>query len=86
MARGLFTVGFTEAEILAILHKAKTMLLEGKTLMTWNDSDTSATKAFPMPPADVLEECQHALRALFPETYGARRRAARSSVPDYLYK
>jgi hypothetical protein len=41
MARGLFITGFTIAGALAIQHRAKERLLEGKTVMNWNDADTS---------------------------------------------
>jgi len=71
MARGLFVTAFTVAEVLAIQARAKDMLLEGKTLMNWSDSGTSAGKQFAMPVAQVLEECAHALRVLDPATYGA---------------
>jgi hypothetical protein len=81
MAQGLFTVGFTVAEILQIQTKAKQMLLEGKTLMTWSDSGSSAGKQFAMPVKETLEECAFALRKMAPETYGGRRRTiGRSSI------
>jgi hypothetical protein len=81
MAQGLFTIGFTVAEILQIQTKAKQMLLEGKTLMTWSESGSSAGKQFAMPVKETLEECAFALRKLEPETYGGRRRTiGRSSI------
>ena len=61
-AKGLFTRGFTEEEVKQIQTTAKKMLLEGKTLMSWNDGSTSVSKQFAMPVADVLEECTYALR------------------------
>lgn len=70
MARGLFVTGFTVAEVLAIQAKAKELLLEGKTLMNWSDSGTSAGKQFTMPIDEVLAECAHALLTLDPFTYG----------------
>ena len=70
MARGLFVTGFTVSEVLAIQARAKELLLEGKTLMNWSDSGTSAGKQFTMPVDEVLEECAHALRLLDPDTYG----------------
>ena len=54
MARGLFITGFTVAEVLAIQQRAKEMLLEGKTIMNWNDADTSVGKQFSMPVDQVL--------------------------------
>jgi hypothetical protein len=80
MAQGLFTVGFTVAEILRIQEKAKEMLLEGKTLMSWSDSGSNASKQFPMTVKETLEECAHALRVLDPATFGRRRRLAHSSI------
>ena len=81
MAKGLFTIGFTVAEIIAIQAKAKQFLLEGKTLMAWGESGSTATKQFPMTVADTLDECAHALRVLDPQTYGRRRRVQISRIP-----
>jgi hypothetical protein len=81
MAKGLFTIGFTVAEIIAIQAKAKQFLLEGKTLMAWAESGSTATKQFPMTVADTLDECAHALRVLDPQTYGRRRRVQISRMP-----
>ncbi|MCH7228570.1 hypothetical protein [Haloferula sp. A504] len=86
MARGLFTTGFTVAEILAIQQRAKDLLLEGKTIMNWNDAETSVGKQFSMPVADVLEECVHGLRVLDPETYGRVRIAGASFIEGHLPK
>ena len=85
MAQGLFTVGFTVAEVLRIQAKAKDMLMEGKTLMIWADSGSNATKQFPMTVKETLDECAHALRVLDPATYGRRRRVA-SSFINHLAK
>ena len=84
MARGLFITGFTVAEVLAIQAKAKALILEGKTIMNWNDAETSASKQFTMPPADVLEECAYALKVLDPATYGRKRVAGASFVSGFL--
>jgi hypothetical protein len=84
MAQGLFVVGFTIAEIVLIQSKAKEMLMEGKTLMSWADGGSNATRQFAMPVKEVLEECAFALRTLDPETYGARRRTAQSGVSAFL--
>ena len=86
MAQGLFTVGFTVAEVLQIQAKAKEMLLEGKTMMSWGDSGSTVAKQFAMPVKEVLEECAFALRTLDPQTYGPRRRVAQSSICGYLPK
>ncbi len=80
MAKGSFTVGFTVAEILRIQAKAKEILMEGKTLMSWADSGSTATKQFPMTVEQTLDECAHALRVLDPATFGRRRRIAHSSI------
>jgi len=74
MAQGLFIVGFTVEEVRAIQAKAKQLLLEGKTIMSWNDSGSSVTKQFALTVKETLEECAHALRVLDPATYRPRRR------------
>ena len=84
MAQGLFTTGLTVAEVLQIQAKAKEILMEGKTLMAWGDSGSTATKQFAMPVKEVLEECKFALRTLDPETYGPRRNVAQSRGGWYL--
>lgn len=86
MARGLFITGFTISEVLAIQQRAKEFLIEGKTLMTWNEAGSSASKQFTMPVDEVLEECGHALRVLDPATYGRPRNVAVSQVSGYLPK
>ena len=86
MARGLFITGFTISEVLAIQQRAKEFLIEGKTLMAWNEAGSSATKQFTMPIDQVLEECAHALRILDPATYGKPRTVAVSQVSGYLPK
>ena len=86
MARGLFTTGFTVAEVLAIQRRAKEMLLEGKTILNWNDADTSVSKQFVLPVDQVLDECGHALRVLDPSTYGKPRIAVTSFIDGYLPK
>ena len=86
MARGLFTIGFTVSEVLAIQARAKEFLLEGKTIMNWNDADTSVAKQFTMPIDQVLEECAYALRILDPITYGRPRTVAASFISGHLAK
>ena len=86
MARGLFITGFTVSEVLAIQARAKELILEGKTIMNWNDAETSVSKQFTMPVDQVLEECAHALRVLDPATYGRPRIAAASYISGYLPK
>ena len=85
MAKGLFIVGFTKEEVLAIQAKAKALLLEGKTIMSWSDGGgTSVSKQQVMPVAEVLEECAYALRKLDPATYAKRPAAPGSYVPHRL--
>jgi len=86
MARGLFITGFSVAEVRAIQQRAKDLLLEGKTIMNWNDADTSVSKQFAMPVDQVLEECAHALRILDPATYGRPRIAVTSFISGHLPK
>lgn len=83
MAQGLFITGFTVAEVLSIQAKAKQMLMEGKTLMSWGDSGSSVTKQFPMSVKETLEECAFALRVLDPVTYAPARRVDQSTV-DFI--
>lgn len=60
-AKGLFIKGFTETEVKQIQATAKKLLMEGKTIMSWNDGSTSVSKQLTMPIADILEECAYAL-------------------------
>jgi hypothetical protein len=80
MARGLFVVGFEAEEVEAILAKAKEMLTEGKTLMSWGEGGSSASKQFAMPVVDVLAECAYALPILDPETYSKKRRVGATRI------
>ena len=60
-AKGLFIKGFTELEVQQIQANAKKLLMEGKTIMSWNDGSTSVSKQLTMPITDILEECAYAL-------------------------
>lgn len=71
MASGIFTTGFTKEEVLQIQAKAKKMVMDGKTVMSWGDSGTTVTKQFPIDVKEVLIECAYALKILDPETYGS---------------
>ena len=86
MARGLFITGFTVAEVLTIQQKAKSLLMEGKTIMNWNDAETSVSKQFTMPVDQVLEECAYALKVLDPQTYGKPRTVSASFISGHLSK
>ena len=48
------------------------MIMEGKTLMSYSDSGSSASKQFAMPPKEMLAEAMFALSRLDPATYGRR--------------
>ncbi len=71
MASGLF-IGLTECELLDIKAKAVALITEGKTLMSYSDSGSSASKQFAMPPKEMLSEAMFALSRLDPATYGTR--------------
>jgi len=71
MASGLF-IGLTECELLDIKAKAISMITEGKTLMSYSDSGSSASKQFAMPPKEMLSEAMFALSRLDPAPYGRR--------------
>jgi hypothetical protein len=59
-ANGLF-VGLPKATIEAIRDKAVTFILEGKTIMSYGDGSTNASKQFAMPPQQMLQEANYAL-------------------------
>lgn len=72
MAQGLF-IGLTECELLDLKAKALALIMDGKTLMSYSDSGSSATKAFPgMTPKEVLNEAMFALSRLDSRKYGRR--------------
>jgi hypothetical protein len=72
MAQGYF-IGLTECELLDLKAKALSLIMDGKTLMSYADSGSSATKAFPgMTPKEVLNESMAALSRLDPGKYGRR--------------
>ena len=68
-AEGLF-LNFTTSEITTIQTKAKTLLTDGKTLMSYGIGGRNATKAFTLPIDQVLRECIFALKKKDPATYG----------------
>lgn len=71
MAQGIF-IGLTECELLDLKSKALQLLMDGKTLMSYSDSGSSATKAFSLPPKEMLNEAMYALSRLDPDKYGKR--------------
>jgi hypothetical protein len=72
MAQGLF-IGLTECELLAIKEKAVALITEGKTLMSYSDSGSSASRQMVLPAKEMLSEALFALSRLDPATYGYRR-------------
>ena len=70
--QGLF-IGLSEDELLAIKAKAVSMIMEGKVLMSYADSSSSATKQFALPPKEMLAEALAALSQLDSAKYGRRR-------------
>lgn len=79
MASGIF-IGLEECQLLAIRDKAVAMITEGKTLMSYSDSGSSASKSFAMPPKEMLAEASLALYQLDPKQYAAMKRTNVISV------
>ena len=64
----------TEAEVLALRTTARALIAEGKTIMeVQGRGGQMSQKAFPLPPGQVVFECNAALRHLNPTLYGRRR-------------
>lgn len=72
MARptGCFLI-LSQKRIEEIADKASSLLLEGKTMMSYADSGTSVSKTFPMDIQTVLVEARYALQIKAPQEYGA---------------
>jgi hypothetical protein len=62
-AEGIF-VGLPQATIEQLRDKAVALILEGKTIMSYGDGATNASKQFSMPPAQMLDEANYALQRL----------------------
>lgn len=62
-AIGLF-VGLPRATIEAMRDKAVALILEGKTIMSYGDGVTSASKQFALSPKETLHEALFALELL----------------------
>lgn len=67
---GCFLI-LSQSRIEEIADKAASLLLEGKTMMSYSDSGTSVTKQFPMDVQTVLIEARYALQIKDPQQYGA---------------
>lgn len=63
MAIGIF-VGLDKKDILLIQKRAIEFFMEGKTTMNYADAGTSVSKQFSMPPDQVMDECNYALRRI----------------------
>lgn len=63
LASGLFDF-FTLEQVQAIHARAVSLLIEGKTIMSWGGEGKSGSKQFTMPINEVLAECNARLRAL----------------------
>ena len=79
-AKGLFTVGFSVAEVLEIQAQAKKDVKAGRVITSYTSGGTSAGKAQTLPTDRVLEECKYALQVLDPDTYGRPRTSRRVSA------
>jgi hypothetical protein len=62
-ATGIF-VGLPQETIEAIRDKAVQLILEGKTIMSYGDGATNASKQFALPPQQMLQEANYALLRL----------------------
>lgn len=63
MPEGIF-VGLDRETVLAIRDKAVQLIIEGKTIMSYGDGSTNASKQFAMPPKMMLEEAKYALEKM----------------------
>ena len=81
MATPDYSIGFTRSEVEDILtiHKGELK----KTLISWADSGSNATRREIAEINLVISACQQALRKLAPDVYGHPRRISQSSI-SYL--
>ena len=70
----------SDAQVLALRDKAYDFLLEGKTLMSWGDSGSTAGKQFTVNPVDLMNAASAELRRRDPEEYGTRRQVGTGKV------
>lgn len=70
----------TEARVAARLLRTLDLIDEGKTLIEVEGGGHKGTKTFPMPCAQVVFECNAALRFLNPKKYGRRRTRTQGSL------
>lgn len=62
-AEGIF-VGLPRKTLEDLRDRAVALMLEGKTIMSYGDGSTNASKQFAMPPKDMLQEANYALLKL----------------------
>ncbi len=73
-----YTIGFTDTEILEILKVQKAELK--KTLQSFSDSGSSATKRRLDEINSIISDCQRALQKLNPKKYGSPNRIQYSDM------
>lgn len=78
MAAVDYSIGFTRAEVEDILSAHKAEL--AKTLASWSDSGSSATKRRVDEIHAIIAACQSALRKLAPASYPPGARVGQSSI------
>ena len=76
-----YSIGFSREEVEEILAIQKGELK--RTLASWGDSGSTATKRRIDEIHSIIAACQSALQRLAPETYGTPQRVSSSSV-DFI--
>jgi hypothetical protein len=86
MAAPNYTIGFTQAEVEAILAVHKAELLQS--MASFSESGSSVTRLRMEEINSIIGACQTALQRFDPESYGTtnRNRTAVSSVSGHLPK
>jgi hypothetical protein len=79
-----YSVGFTTAEVVAILGVQKNELL--KTQQAYTSDGSSVNKRRIEEIHSIIRACQDALKKLAPGTYGKPRRTIQAVVSGYLEK
>lgn len=82
MASGIF-IGLEEQDLLDLRNKALAAMKQGRNLMSYSDSGSSASKQWSLPPKEMFDEAMFALSKLDPSTYGRRKTISRS---DWRYR
>ena len=60
----------TEDEVLKLYHRAYHLLMEGKSVMTFEGEGTSFTYKYPIPVETMLAEARYCLKQINPSKYG----------------